>query len=171
MSFCAPRNKINMCSKCSKITPCEEMHSCPKSLHKHRTMCRRCSATSNQTNKCTDCGVSCRKQRCYPCFSKFNRGENSKCWRGGRSVNSNGYVAINLGTGKWGLEHRLVMEKQLGRSLFEYENVHHVNGDRSDNRLENLEIWSESQPPGQRAEDKVAYAVEILTLYRPELLK
>lgn len=67
-------------------------------------------------------------------------------------------------------QHREVMEQSLGRPLFTYENVHHVNGVRSDNRLENLELWSSSQPSGQRVQDKVAWAVEILNLYRAELL-
>jgi hypothetical protein len=53
----------------------------------------------------------------------------------------------------------------IGRPLFTHENVHHRNGNRSDNRLENLELWSSSQPPGQRVEDKVTWAREIIELY------
>lgn len=62
-------------------------------------------------------------------------------------------------------QHRYEMEKLLGRKLLPQENIHHKNGVRHDNRIENLELWSYSQPSGQRVEDKVAWAKEILALY------
>jgi hypothetical protein len=57
------------------------------------------------------------------------------------------------------------MEQQLGRKLLPGENVHHRNGVKTDNRSDNLELWSTSQPYGQRVEDKVQWAREILMLY------
>ncbi|MFD9069181.1 HNH endonuclease [Streptomyces lasiicapitis] len=63
------------------------------------------------------------------------------------------------------LEHILIMSQYLGRPLLAGENVHHRNGVRGDNRLENLELWSRRQPSGQRIADKVAWAKEILELY------
>lgn len=68
------------------------------------------------------------------------------------------------------LEHRVVMEHIIGRPLFPDENIHHLNGDRSDNRPENLELWSVMQPTGQRIDDKVKFALEILSRYAPDRL-
>jgi HNH endonuclease len=57
------------------------------------------------------------------------------------------------------------MERELGRELYRGENVHHRNGNRADNRPENLELWVTFQPSGQRPADLVAYAKEILARY------
>lgn len=68
------------------------------------------------------------------------------------------------------LEHRYVVEQSIGRKLLPEETVHHINGQRHDNRIENLELFSSRHGPGQRVVDKVQFAIEILTLY-PDFAK
>jgi hypothetical protein len=98
---------------------------------------------------------------------------------GTRRRGYNGYVLIKVESGQWVPEHRYLMEQLLGRQLAQSETVHHVNGERSDNstdgplvefRSGNLELWSSAQPAGQRVEQKVEWAVELLRQYRPDLL-
>ena len=81
-----------------------------------------------------------------------------------------GYWQIKTENG-WEFEQRAVMYEYLGRQLCKHEQVHHVNGDRGDNRIENLELWSVSQPAGQRVSDKTNWALEWLRTYAPERLK
>lgn len=91
-------------------------------------------------------------------------------------ITANGYKAMYMpghpmaNTAGAVLQHRIVMAEALGRNLLPQETVHHINGIRTDNRIENLELWASSHPPGQRVDQLVEWAVSLLKTYQPGLL-
>src|SRR5574342_1101230 len=98
-----------------------------------------------------------RKQNGIPLDAPIKKRKN-----GEGSIDSSGYKTITVKghPNQMDLkgrirEHIFVMSNILGRPLSKSETVHHKNGDRLDNRPENLELWHRGQPPGQRVEDKI----------------
>lgn len=85
-------------------------------------------------------------------------------------VNDDGYKVVRDNGGNQ-LEHRVVMARLLDRPLEPFENVHHKNGIRDDNRPENLELWVTRQPQGQRVADLVAFVVNNYPALVRELLE
>lgn len=178
---------MKTCSKCKESLPVSEFNSEKRAKDGLRSACKRCAREALEAHRrrtarpCLDCGTpTCRGgvQRCARCNGKLRSGPAHHNFKGGRHVTPEGYVYLsgfqdhpNANQVGQISEHVLVMSSVLGRPLVKGENVHHKNGQRDDNRPENLELWSRSQPPGQRVEDKVAWAIELLRLYRPEILK
>lgn len=133
-------------------------------------------AGKRESHPCLACGAAVERP-----VSQFNERVfcSRDCWRtefrtrAHKQVTKNGYIRVFVGRGEPGadvsghiLEHRLVMQQHLGRTLHQHETVHHMNGNRADNRLENLELWSSWHPYGQRIEDKIAWAREFLAAYQ-----
>lgn len=117
---------------------------------------------------CVDCGgarwvtvrmgkpesLRCRKCR-SKCFSIKYIGEKSSWWKGGKKKDSDGYIQVKIyssdffypmaKSGGYIKEHRLVMAKHLGRCLHRWEIVHHRNHIRDDNRIENLQLVTDTR--------------------------
>jgi hypothetical protein len=90
-------------------------------------ICQNCGKKfkARPSSKRKHCSLKCREQKQY--HKRFERDD--------------GYVMIYVGgKKKYKLEHRIIMEQQLGRILLDNEIVHHKNGIRNDNRKENLEL-------------------------------
>lgn len=91
---------------------------------------------------------------------RWKPGVRSRNWRGGRRINTQGYVDIKLDSDHWlqclvnragyAKEHRVVMSEHLGRAVLPEETVHHINGDKTDNRIENLQLRVGSHGQGHR---------------------
>lgn len=88
--------------------------------------------------------------------------------RVGSGIDAKGYRVVRV-EGREYKEHRLVMERALGRPLAPNENVHHLDGDKLNNDLSNLELWVKTQPCGQRPSDRVKAAISLLKQY-PDIL-
>ena len=110
---------------------------------------------------CVMCGVArwtvrrrdgtSRSKHCLYCFLKTLSGSNNHSWKGGKFRTREGYIKIlskghpNPDNAGYVAEHRLVMERELGRYLEKNEDVHHLNGVKDDNRPANLSVLSHGE--------------------------
>ena len=161
-SWCLSHKKYRfqsgVCKKC--MSKRSVLYQQKYSREGHYGQCTSCSKNlgkpSNTSKLCKSCSV---RQRFV---SKY--GNLSNNWKGGRRKNCQGYIIVlsrdhpNATRPHYlMLEHRLVMEKALGRYLQPWENVHHKNGIRDDNKIENLELWLRPQISNIRVKDFIEF--------------
>lgn len=162
------------CTKCATWKPLDDFYKQSNGRLGRRGDCIRCvrerqnrayrpdAAEKARWYTLCECGgkKSRTAQRCRNCVKPLVDDANPR-WR----LATDGYVVALNSAGKEIRQHRVVMEEHLGRPLYSHETVHHMNGIRDDNRIENLELWSFSQPAGQRVKDKLAWCREFLAQY------
>jgi len=110
------------------------------------------------------------KGMCSLHYQRFSTGKplikDTACW-----MNANGYICEylpdHIQANKDGrvLQHRRIMAEHIGRRLESFENVHHIDGDKTNNDIQNLELWVKMQPSGQRVSDLIEFAKRILEKY------
>lgn len=129
--------------------------------------CRCAARAGERTNICPACGKGFLRPHGKTqvfCSHSCHMKDRNQMGRGiAKPVGSTrsagaGYVTEKTESGEWVIQHRLVMQRHIGRKLARTEYVHHKNGVRTDNRIENLELWvtkgkSKKDPSGQRLED------------------
>jgi hypothetical protein len=76
------------------------------------------------------------------CYFQYHRGANHVCWKGGRFPVGDGYIRVNTGANRTRDEHRVLVEKILGRRLDRKVIVHHIDGNKTNNRPANFLLCS-----------------------------
>lgn len=163
-------------TKARRTVPCEV---CKQPFERKYKTQKACSVECGNKLKRTDRDVVCKA--CGETFERPHGKTQEYCSRscaqrgrirtgqqaypeGATTLHTSGYI-LEKQDGEWVMQHRLVMERFLGRKLLPNERVHHRNGKRDDNRKQNLEVWTirgngKKDPAGIRVRDALESVLE-----------
>jgi len=120
-------------------------------LQEYKTICEKCGVEFSSYRKRHLCPSDKKARYCPDCrLAAMHSGLNPRSRKEARYTDSAGYVNVRIGK-VFVPEHRYVMEQKLGRKLVKGEIVHHIDGVRSNNAPENLELWVNTHVCGVRA--------------------
>lgn len=117
---------------------------------------KKCPHCGNIYQVKSQCFLKYRKFCSKPCAVKFqiknNPREKQFAWKGGESIHKSGYIMIRLKSnefpnkiGRYVMKHRFIMEEYLGKKISKNQDVHHINGDKQDNRIQNLIVLTKKE--------------------------
>ena len=153
------KNIEKICEACSRkflVWPCHsKQRNCSRKClilwRESRKIKKTCSVCSKEFVKCFSRKKTFCSKKCSNAWrTQAQSGKGNPNWNGGRTKEiRSGYINVLVEKGVYKREHRIIMEKYLGRKLSRFELVHHRNGIKDDNRLENLQIVTHTTHFGQ----------------------
>lgn len=160
------------CAVCFKIRSINEMKKSKDFCHKCHYKHKKESIPNYSSDIRRKSFLYSRKRRGIPIDKPITKRKNGEGY-----ISKTGYMIYfkpdHPNSSKCGkiMGHTLIMSEHLGRPLKKGETVHHKNGIRHDNRIENLELWHSNHGRGQRVEDKIKYCKEFLEEYGYQIIK